>query len=105
MEIEAIPRVNKDLEHGSDHLPIETTLRIRGLVSSHSLKPSKRLWNSLDSEIFLSTFNREASCLDTLPLDTRDLIDHYIDLFREAIRRAIELAVPFKRGSFFDKGF
>ena len=43
VEIEAIPRVNKDLEHGSDHLPIETTLRIRGLVSSHSLKPSKRL--------------------------------------------------------------
>ncbi len=39
IEIEATPWINRDLEYSSDHLPIETTLRIRGLIGNYSPKP------------------------------------------------------------------
>ena len=71
------------------------------------LSPSikKRLWKDLDSELFLATFDREASYLDLLPLNTRESIDYFIDLLIKAIEKAIDIAVPYKRGSQYDKGF
>ena len=59
----------------------------------------KRLWNRLDSEVFLSIFDRETFYLPNLSLNLRESIDYYIDLLLKAIERAIDLAVPLKRGS------
>ena len=50
-------------------------------------------------------FNKETSYLAYLSLDTRELIDLYVDILTEAIKRAINVAVPYKRGSPYDKGF
>ena len=66
---------------------------------------TKRLWNRLDSEVFLSIFDRETSYLPNLSLGSRESIDYYIDLLIKAIEKAIDIAVPLKRGSPYDKGF
>ena len=59
----------------------------------------------MNSEVFLSIFDRETSYLAYLPLNTREQIDLYIDLLTKAINKAIDIAVPYKRGSPYDKGF
>ena len=66
---------------------------------------ARRLWDKLDSEIFLSVFDRETSYLPNLRLNSRESIDYYIDLFIKAIEIAIDTAVPLKRGSQYDKGY
>ena len=102
--IESIPRINEDLEQGSDHLPIETTFLI-GENQENPPNTTKRLWNKLNSEVFLSTFDRESSYLPNLSLNSRESIDYYIDLLVKAIEIAIDIAIPLKRGSPYDKGF
>src|ERR1700754_513668 len=96
--IKALPYIREDLEQSSDHLPIETTFII-GENPEISPRTTKKLWNRLDSEVFLSIFDRETSYLPSLSLDSRESIDHYIDLLIRAIDMAIDIAVPSKRGS------
>jgi hypothetical protein len=96
-EIETIPRIQEEIENSSDHLPIETSFIIGELPKSPNTR--KRLWNSLDSEIFLSTFDKGTFYLANLPLNSRESIDYFIDLLIKAIDRAIELSVPLKRES------
>jgi len=103
-EIETIPRISENLEQSSDHLPIETTFRI-GDISELSPRKKKRLWNSLDSELFLSIFDRETLYLANLSLNSRESIDYYISLLTKAISLAMNIAIPYKRGSPYDKGF
>ena len=103
-EIETIPRISENLEQSSDHLPIETTFRIED-ISELSPRKKKRLWNSLDSELFLSIFDRETLYLANLSLNSRESIDYYISLLTKAISLAIDIAIPYKRGSPYDKGF
>ena len=50
-------------------------------------------------------FDRETSYLPNLSLNSRESIDYYIDLLIKAIEKAIDIAVPLKRGSPYDKGF
>ena len=102
--IESLPYIREDLEQGSDHLPIETTFKI-GESQEPPPKTAKRLWNRLNSEIFLSIFDRETSYLSNLPLNSRESIDYYINLLLRAIEMAIDIAVLLKRGSPHDKGF
>ena len=102
-KIESLPRINEDIEQSSDHLPIETTFLIEGI--SPPSKSKKRLWEKLNSEVFLSIFDRETRYLATLPLNTRESIDYFIDLFIKAIEKVIDIAVPLKKGSSYDKGF
>jgi hypothetical protein len=103
--IESIPRISEDLEQGSDHLPIETVFRIGESRENPSPRITKRLWNRLDREVFLSIFDRETSYLPTLPLVSRESIDYYIDLLTKAIEKAIDKAVPLVRESLYKKGF
>ena len=103
--IEALPYIRKDLKYKLDHLPIEITF----IIGENQEKPppttTKRLWNKLDSELFLSILDREAPYLPLLPLNSRESIDYYIDLLVKAIEIAIDAAIPLKRGSPYDKGF
>ena len=102
--IESLPYIRRDLEQSSDHLPIETTFRLKGSFEIVSIK-AKRLWKRLDSEIFLSTLDSETLYLPSLPLSLRESIDYYIDLLTKAIEIAIDKAVPLIRESLYKKGY
>ena len=102
--IESLPYIRRDLEQSSDHLPIETTFRLKGSFEIVSIK-AKRLWKRLDSEIFLSTLDSETLYLPSLPLSSRESIDYYIDLLTKAIEIAIDKAVPLIRESLYKKGY
>jgi hypothetical protein len=68
-------------------------------------RTKKRLWDSLNSELFLSIFDRETPYLAILSLNTRESIDYFVALLVGAIEKAIDIAVPLKKGSPYDKGF
>ena len=102
--IESLPYIRRDLEQSSDHLPIEITFRLKGNYEIVSVK-AKRLWNRLDSEIFLSILDSETSYLPSLPLNSRESIDYYIGLLTKAIEKAIDRAVPLTRESLYKKGY
>jgi Endonuclease-reverse transcriptase len=98
------PSIAREIEQSSDHLPIETSFQIEN-PAILAQDRAKRLWKNLDIEVFLSVFDLEASILENLSLDSRESIDYYITLLVKAIEKAIDLAVPLKKGSPYDKEF
>jgi len=91
--------LRKDLEQSSDHLLIKTIVRIPKPIKE---KPENLLlWKQLDTEIFLSTLDREALDLNLgeRTLESREEIDLYIEDLTRALNLAIQGSVPRKRGS------
>lgn len=86
--------VRKDLHHGSDHLPVETTLSLRTTTVRQA---KRRLWKELDHELLKATLK------DTLPrpykLYNRNEIDAYVSEIHNTIQKAIEKSVPWARPS------
>ena len=89
------------LEHGSDHIPIES---IFDIVLEKEQK-QRLLWKNLDIDVFLSILDRETLDLEKANLTTIADIDRYIEDLTRAIQYAIKGSVPLKRGSTHDKGF
>jgi hypothetical protein len=97
-------RIAKELDHGSDHQPVQSIFLLRDKVATPPPVP-KRVWKELDTETFLTALDTKVPNLDKRILYTKEDIDRYVQDLQEGLREAVVASVPLRKGSVYDKGF
>ena len=95
--------VRKDLEKGSDHLPIETVISVNERPQQDP--PRTRAWQKLDLAQFSQTWQDLTSDLDNWNLTTKAIVDMYTNRLVDGAKAAVEASTPWARHSHWDKQF
>ena len=96
-------KVREDLDHGSDHLPIETTFAL-GENSQQDARPT-RAWKRLELVRFEHKWQEETKDLDRWELNATEEIDLYASRLIRGAQAEVEVSTPWARQSLKDKQF
>jgi hypothetical protein len=96
-------KVRMDLEKGSDHLPIVTTIILQ--EDTQQKKSPTRAWKRLDRTRFDQIYQSETADLDRWDLNTTARINEYTERLVKGAQVAIEASTPWARHSPRDKQY